>query len=116
MHLLEWMKQRGPIRKPISNERLAEIAEAGRTRFWVCSNPGVGWSELELMATELISRRRMYDWMPCGHQLRHWSPLEGTAAGAILFEREPEKHGFCEVCRAVEKERKRQHESSVADR
>lgn len=44
-------------------------------------------------------------WMPCNHQLRHWRPLEGTTTGGLLFQRDPESHGFCEVCRAVATER-----------
>lgn len=47
------------------------------------------------------------DYMPCGHQLRHWMPKEGTITGALLFQRDPTQHGSCQICRAIVEERKR---------
>lgn len=43
--------------------------------------------------------------MSCGHRRRFWSPVEGTINGAIAFSKNPEQHGFCEICRAVAAER-----------
>ena len=43
--------------------------------------------------------------MTCDHERQYWKPVEGTIHCAIRFAREPEKFGFCVVCRAVEEER-----------
>lgn len=44
--------------------------------------------------------------MDCGHELRHWTPHEGTIIGAIKFRHHPEVYGFCEICREVFKTRR----------
>ncbi len=49
----------------------------------------------------VTATRALADVAPCGHAYKLWRPLEGTAAGALLFHRDPRAHGVCVVCEAV---------------